>query len=55
MDFIAKKMFDGQVDGLKKSVFGDEEEEKEDPNKKDEKKKSKAQADAEAVGNIVFA
>lgn len=51
MDFIAKKVFDNQVDGLKKSVgFGDEEENEEDKEKdKEEKKKGRAQEVAEAV------
>lgn len=50
MDFITKKVFENQVDGIKKSVgLGDDDKEEEDPDKKEEKLKGKAREKAEAV------
>ena len=53
MDFIAKKMFDSQVDGFKKSVgLGDDDDKKkdeDDPEARKEKLKGQAAEKREAV------
>ncbi len=48
MGFLAKKMFDNQVDGLKKSG-GQGDDEEEDEKTSDEKKKGRAQEKADQV------